>query len=168
MRYPTTIRSAIVAVVPLLAGIGLSAQTVFGAPLNPVQPVPIKQPAPVASLQPPVTTFNGTYQSPNGHFTFSLTDNGIVLSGPGGSVRIDETSVQVSGSNNVTITAAGSVTVNASASAQVTASMVTLNGSCSRVARAGDLVLVNVPPATPATQVATGSIVLGSSTVFAC
>jgi hypothetical protein len=148
-----------VAVLPLLAGIGLSAQTVFGAPLNPSQPVAIMQPAPVAIMQPAVTTFNGTYQSPNGHFTFSLTDNGIVLSGPGGSVRIDETSVQVSSSSTVAVRGT---------QVQVTGSMVTLNGSCNRVAHNSDLVLVNVPPATPAPQVATGSILGGSSSVFAC
>ena len=40
--------------------------------------------------------FNGTYTSPNGKYKLRITDNGILLSGPGGSVSVERTIVRVS------------------------------------------------------------------------
>jgi hypothetical protein len=49
------------------------------------------------------TSFNGNYTSPNGKYKLRVTNNGIVLSGPGGSVIIDRTIVRVLGDPWVTI-----------------------------------------------------------------
>jgi hypothetical protein len=41
--------------------------------------------------------FNGTYTSPNGKYTLSVTDTGVLLKGPGGTVTIDRGLVRVTG-----------------------------------------------------------------------
>jgi hypothetical protein len=41
--------------------------------------------------------FNGTYTSPNGKFTLAVTNSGILLEGPGGTVTIDRGLVRVTG-----------------------------------------------------------------------
>ncbi len=43
----------------------------------------------------PAGTFTGTVRSPNGVFTLSVTNSGIVLSGPGGTVRVDYAGAKV-------------------------------------------------------------------------
>ena len=40
--------------------------------------------------------FDGSFTSPNGKYKLRITDNGILLSGPGGSVSIERTIVRVS------------------------------------------------------------------------
>jgi hypothetical protein len=41
--------------------------------------------------------FNGTYTTPNGKYTLSVTNFGILLKGPGGTVTIDRALVRVTG-----------------------------------------------------------------------
>jgi hypothetical protein len=41
--------------------------------------------------------FNGTYTSPNGKYTLSVTNNGILLKGPGGSFVIDRALARLTG-----------------------------------------------------------------------
>jgi hypothetical protein len=45
------------------------------------------------------TGFNGSYTSPNGKFKLKITDKGIVLSGPGGTLTIDRTYVKATGTS---------------------------------------------------------------------
>jgi hypothetical protein len=40
--------------------------------------------------------FNGSFTSPNGKYKLRITDNGIFLTGPGGSVSVERTIVRVS------------------------------------------------------------------------
>ena len=49
------------------------------------------------------TSFNGSYTSPNGKYKLRVTNTGIVLTGPGGSVIIDRTIVRVLGDPWVTV-----------------------------------------------------------------
>ena len=42
------------------------------------------------------TGFNGSFTSPNGKYKLRITNNGILLSGPGGSVTVERTRVHVS------------------------------------------------------------------------
>lgn len=84
-------------------------------------------------------------QSQNGSFAVKATDNGIVMTGPGQSVKIT----------------AGGITVSSSSTVKVSGAMVQLNGSCAGVARRNDVVTGNPSPAN-------NSIITSSSTVLAC
>lgn len=53
--------------------------------------------------QGPPGTFSGTFTSQNGHYSISVTDTGIVLSGGGGSVEISDTGVTVEGDDTLTL-----------------------------------------------------------------
>jgi hypothetical protein len=64
-------------------------------------------------------TFSGSFKSPNGLYSVDVLDTGILLKGPGGSVKID----------------GGSVIVQGTAGAQLNAPIVSLNGGCTRVLR---------------------------------
>jgi hypothetical protein len=64
-------------------------------------------------------TFTGSFKSPNGNYSIDVTDAGILLKGPGGSVKID----------------AGNVIVQGTVGAQLNAPIVSMNGGCSRVIR---------------------------------
>jgi hypothetical protein len=57
--------------------------------------------------------------SPNGLYSLEILDTGILMRGPGGSVRIDT----------------GSVIVQGTVQVQVNAPIVSLNGGCTRVIR---------------------------------
>lgn len=92
--------------------------------------------------QGPAGTFSGTLTSPNGLYSLALTNAGAELKGPGGSVKIDVGSVNVTG--------LGPVVVKGSA--------ISLNGdsvNCQPAARMGDQVV----------GVGGGVISQGSSTV---
>jgi len=83
--------------------------------------------------------------SPSGLYSLRITDGGIVLMGPNGSVTVGASGVQITGG------------------------IVTLNGSCAGVASTGDLVL----PGTflsvgPGPITGTGLIGPGSTTVLVC
>ena len=69
--------------------------------------------------QGPAGSFRGKLASPNGEFSISVTDSGIVLSGPSGHITIGATSITLEGP---VINVTGSV-------AQITATVIKLN-SC--------------------------------------
>jgi hypothetical protein len=92
----------------------------------------------------PGAPFDGTFTSPNGLFSISVTNTGIELAGP-------TTRVEVSG-----------------ASVRVTAPTVQLNGCGAPVARAGDTIVGNGFSHPDGGAVAvTGSIAAGTPTVCA-
>jgi hypothetical protein len=64
-------------------------------------------------------TFSGSFKSPNGNYSLDVTDSGILLKGPGGTVKID----------------AGNVIVQGAVGLQLNAPIVSFNGGCSRVMR---------------------------------
>jgi hypothetical protein len=64
-------------------------------------------------------TFTGSFKSPNGLYSIEVLDTGILLKGPGGSVKID----------------GGNVIVQGTAGAQLNAPIVSMNGGCTRVLR---------------------------------
>jgi hypothetical protein len=55
--------------------------------------------------------FNGTFQSPNGSYSLVVADDGIVLSGPPGSIKLRSTGVEVIAANNVSVNAGQGVTL---------------------------------------------------------
>ena len=64
-------------------------------------------------------TFSGSFKSPNGLYSIDVLNTGLLLKGPGGSVKID----------------GGSVIVQGTVGAQLNAPIVSMNGGCSRVMR---------------------------------
>lgn len=106
-------------------------------------------------------SLGGTFQSPNGLFTLSLTDSGLELKGPGGRVLVSAAGVSVVGAASVSLVGA----------------TVTLNG-CAPIARVGDtftgvahLTPLPPPPSGPGgfgPGPFGGSIATGSTSVFAC
>jgi hypothetical protein len=79
-------------------------------------------------------TFSGTLQSPNGQYSLSLTDTGAVLSGPGGTVKIGSSSIDVVGSSGGSVHVTPGVT-------SIQGALMTLNGCNKPVARLGDSVV---------------------------
>jgi hypothetical protein len=75
--------------------------------------------------------FTGSLQSPNGQYSLALTNTGAVLTGPGGTVKIGSTSIDVVGSGG------GAVHVTPFGTA-VQGTQVSLNGCNAPVARVGD------------------------------
>lgn len=51
----------------------------------------------------PAGTFSGTFESPNGAYSISVTDDGIVLSGPSASIEIGAASIDIKAAGDVTI-----------------------------------------------------------------
>lgn len=73
-----------------------------------------------AGAQGPAGTFSGTFQSPNGQYSISITDSGIELRGPGnGRIRLDT----------------GNLILQGNVGIQASAPILSLNGGCSRVMR---------------------------------
>lgn len=126
--------------------------------------------------------FNGDFTSPNGAYRISVTDNGIVLSGPGAEVDLTSSGTVVKG-NDVVVDANGGVTVTgghhiriesgdllevrgtligitSSSATSIQGAIVTLNGSCSAIATAGSPVVVDAT--------GFGTVVSGSTTVLTC
>lgn len=89
-------------------------------------------------------TFSGTFESPSKQYSLSITDSGIELAGPSGSVEIDGAGIEIDG--------AGPVSINGA--------LVQLNGCTRPVARAGDPVT-----GTAAGGDVNGTIAGGSPTV---
>lgn len=115
--------------------------------------------------------FSGTFTSPNGRYSLSVTDTGIVLASPDSSIRVTDSAIRVEtmgpdpielrGANRVTVDsgaafelrAGGTASLQSGAGFAVRGSTVDINGvGCRPAARAGD-------------PVAGGSIVSGSTTV---
>jgi hypothetical protein len=63
--------------------------------------------------------FTGSFKSPNGLYSIDVLDSGILLKGPGGSVKID----------------GGNVIVQGGVMVQVNAPIVSMNGGCTKVMR---------------------------------
>src|SRR5919201_3934984 len=66
--------------------------------------------------QGPAGVFSGTFTSPNGAYSISVTDAGIVLSGPDSAVRLTGSSVAVESAGTITLQA-GSTIASTSGSA---------------------------------------------------
>ena len=64
-------------------------------------------------------TFSGSFKSPNGLYSIDVLNTGLLLRGPGGSVKID----------------GGSVIVQGTVVAQLNAPIVSMNGGCTRIMR---------------------------------
>jgi hypothetical protein len=84
----------------------------------------------------PAGTFSGSFASPDNAYSISVTNGGIVLSGPTGTISID----------------GGGISVQATGTVSVTGAQIHLNGCDGGVARAGD----------PITGTAVGSSVTGT------
>jgi hypothetical protein len=53
--------------------------------------------------QGPAGTFSGSFRSPNGLYSLSVTDSGITLAGPSASVNVGASSVSVQGATSVSV-----------------------------------------------------------------
>jgi hypothetical protein len=103
--------------------------------------------------------FSGTFTSPNGLFAINVTDNGITLTGPTGSIKLD--------AGTLTLNAAGPTAINAGELA-LNAIPITMNGSasCAPAARQGDpLNVAGVAPTPGPIVITSASIAQGSQTV---
>lgn len=106
----------------------------------------------------PGTPFSGTFTSPNGQYSISVTDTGVTISKLGGSViTLAGTDITVRSSGTAAVSSAGLLALNGS--------QLTLNATgptCLLAARLGDSIL-----ATSANMggTSTGFITSGSSTV---
>ncbi len=115
----------------------------------------------------PVDKTVGSLVSPNGEYSLSVADDGINMSGPGGVVTIDATSitiqaamsVNIAGSTSINITSSNSTNISSAAMTNIDGAIVNLNGSTCPVASVGDITAGNE---------ATQTIVTGSATVSAC
>ena len=67
----------------------------------------------------PAGTFSGSFKSPNGLYSIDVLNTGLLLKGPGGSVKID----------------GGNVIVQGTVGAQLNAPIVSMNGGCTRLMR---------------------------------
>lgn len=116
-------------------------------------------------------TFSGTFTSPNGRYSLSVTDTGIVLASPDSSIRVTDGAIRVEtmgpdlielrGANRVTVDSGAAFELRAGSTASlqsggglaVRGSTVEINGvGCRPAARAGD-------------PVAGGFVASGSATV---
>jgi len=115
----------------------------------------------------PSGAFNGSYQSPDGRFTLSVTNTGIKLSGPNTtSVDVTQSGVEVKGGGTVTVQAAATTTVKGGI-VSVDGALVNLGGTnCQPVARMNDQVTGQAVPG--AVLLANGRISGGSQKVRAC
>lgn len=93
----------------------------------------------VRGPQGPAGVFSGTFTSPNGAYSISVTDTGIVLSGPGSAVRLTGASVAVESAGDVTIeSTAGRATLRGALSTLVESSgPVTVKGASATVQAVG-------------------------------
>jgi hypothetical protein len=55
--------------------------------------------------------FNGTFRSPNGSYSLVVADDGIVLDGPPGSIKLSSTGVEVVADRNVSVSAGQGVSL---------------------------------------------------------
>jgi hypothetical protein len=115
--------------------------------------------------------FSGTFTSPNGLYSLSVTDAGIVLAGAGSRIALDATGIEIRsasdlellGGANVRVESSGNATVRAGATLSHHGAIVRLNsiGGCSGAARVGDQVSGTAAP----TGVVSGFILTGAPTV---
>ena len=67
----------------------------------------------------PAGSFSGSFKSPNGLYSIDVSDAGLLLKGPGGTVKID----------------LGNVIVQGTVGLQLNAPILSMNGGCSRAMR---------------------------------
>jgi hypothetical protein len=120
--------------------------------------------------------FAGTFTSPNGQFSLSVTDAGVVASGPNGSqltigtgfltasgfgaqLALGAGSASLSGTTMGSLSAAGSSVMLSGFAATINGAQVRLNGACRPVAHVGSLT-------NGAAEFVPQQITTGSSTVF--
>ena len=127
------------------------------------------------------TPFSGTFTSPNGQYSISVTDTGVTISGAGTTVDLSGTGLKVQSSTGLTlksggdaslessggltVKAGGNATISGGGTLGLSGALLTLNNSgptCLLAARLGDSIL-----ATSANQgaISTGFITSGSPTV---
>jgi hypothetical protein len=123
----------------------------------------------------PAGSFTGTFTSPNGQCSISVTDTGIVLGGPSCPLQIDAsaanlrsaTTTRLESGTNTLIQSGGNTSVSSGATTSVasggptaiTGISVSLGGGCVPVARVADFVNIDGP---------VGIISTGSAIVTAC
>ena len=78
--------------------------------------------------------FSGTFTSPNGQYSLSVTDTGIVLSGAGSTVNLTSTGVQVRSAGDLTLQSGSALVAQAGTG-------VSIDGSSVGVQSAGNLTL---------------------------
>lgn len=108
----------------------------------------------------PAGPFSGAFESPNGAFSLSITDDGIVLEGPSAVIEMDTAGVSIDSAGPLSIQSSSAVSIEGSGPVSVGGSLVQLNGCAAFAGRVGDPIA-----GTEAGGVVTGSIVSGSTTV---
>jgi hypothetical protein len=98
------------------------------------------------------TPFSGTFTSPNGQYSISVTDTGVTVAGAGTTVNLSGTGLNVETANGLTLKSGTDVslesgnalTVKAGTTLGLSGALLTLNNNgptCLRAARLGDSVL---------------------------
>jgi hypothetical protein len=119
------------------------------------------------------TPFSGTFTSPNGQYSISVTDTGVTVAGAGTTVNLSGTGLKVETANGLTLKGGTDVSlesgnafaVKAGTTLGLSGALLTLNNSgptCLRAARLGDSVLSS---STNQGAISTGFITSGSPTV---
>jgi len=75
----------------------------------------------VRGPQGPAGVFSGTFTSPNGSYSISVTDAGIALSGPGSAVRLAGSSVAVESTGSITLQAGSTISSSSGSATTVQA-----------------------------------------------
>jgi len=116
-------------------------------------------------------TFSGTFTSPNGLYSLSVTDTGIVLASPDSSIRVTDSAIRVEtmGPDLIELRGANQVKVESGAAFELRAGLTASLQSGAGFAVRGSRVDINGVGCRPAARVgdavAGGSIVSGSATV---
>ena len=98
----------------------------------------------VRGPQGPAGVFSGTFTSPNGAYAISVTDTGIVLSGPGSAVRLTGANVAVESAGDLTISTSGATSVHGAGDVTIEAGRrATLKGTTAAVVESSGPVTVN-------------------------
>ncbi|MGH2933317.1 MAG: hypothetical protein ACRDL2_02210 [Gaiellaceae bacterium] len=92
-------------------------------------------------LQGPAGTFNGTFTSPNGAYSLSVTDNGITVKGPTGQLVLNGAGVDLKSASDLTLEASATITVRGGSIVSLRAgALLQLNGCSSPLPIVGSLV----------------------------
>lgn len=115
--------------------------------------------------------FSGTFRSPNGDYSLSVTDAGIVLTGGGSQIELSGSGIEIRSDNDLELSSAGGVevesggatTLQSGGSLSLRGPFVRLNSlaGCPAAARAGDPVSGFATPA----GIVTGAVLTGAPTV---
>lgn len=125
--------------------------------------------------QGPAGNFTGTFQSPDGKYTLSVTNAGIDAKGPNAQLTLDANGVLVKSGTTLVLDAGATLDLKAAAAATLRGAQVRLGCSSggSPVVRVGNQVQVTGGGAVGAdggsfTVTSTGVLQQGSQTVLAC